>query len=176
LLAPSSGELVAGETLRDGAGPSPQGWRSRQLLDRIGTVFQSPEHQFLAPTVRQELEIGPRALGTDPQTTARIAEEFAERLGLTHLLRAHPFSLSGGEKRRLSVATVLTASPRLIVLDEPTFGQDARTWNELVVLLREQLANGRSIVAVTHDREVVDALCDVELRLPAPTDASGGLR
>lgn len=176
LLPPAAGELVAGESLRRGAGPSPHAWRSRQLLDRIGTVFQSPEHQFLAPSVRQELELGPRALGADAPGAARIAEEFAERLGLAHLLRAHPFSLSGGEKRRLSVATVLTASPSLIVLDEPTFGQDARTWGELVRLLREQLAGGRSIVAVTHDREVVDALCDVELRLTAPSSRAGGDR
>lgn len=176
LLPPAAGELVAGDSLRRGAGPSPHAWRSRQLLDRIGTVFQSPEHQFLAQSVRQELELGPRALGADAPGAARIAEEFAERLGLAHLLRAHPFSLSGGEKRRLSVATVLTASPSLIVLDEPTFGQDARTWGELVRLLREQLAGGRSIVAVTHDREVVDALCDVELRLTAPSSRAGGDR
>lgn len=176
LLPPIAGDLVAGDALRAGAGPSPHAWRSRQLLDRIGTVFQSPEHQFLQPTVRQELELGPRALGTDAGAAARIAEEFAERLGLTRLLRAHPFSLSGGEKRRLSVATVLTASPRLIVLDEPTFGQDARTWGELVLLLREQLVQGRSIVAVTHDHEVIDALCDAELRLAAPTHGPRGDR
>ncbi|MET0590573.1 MAG: ABC transporter ATP-binding protein, partial [Naasia sp.] len=178
LLAPIGGELVAGEALSDGIGPAPHLWRSRQLLRRIGTVFQSPEHQFLTASVRQELELGPLALKSPAGEASSAAEALAERLGLTHLLRAHPFSLSGGEKRRLSVATVLAASPQLIVLDEPTFGQDARTWRELVALLREQLTAGRAILAVTHDREVVETLCSAELRMTAaaPADRDEAVR
>ncbi|MBN9170579.1 MAG: ATP-binding cassette domain-containing protein, partial [Microbacterium sp.] len=64
-------------------------------------------------------------------------------------------TLSGGQKRRLSVATVLAAAPAVIVLDEPTFGQDRRGWIELVRLLQEEVARGTTVVAVTHDQGVV---------------------
>jgi energy-coupling factor transport system ATP-binding protein len=132
----------------------------------VGFVFQSPDHQFLTTTVRAELELGPRALGHEPDP-ARI-DELLQRLRLDRLARAHPFSLSGGEKRRLSVATVLATSPRVLILDEPTFGQDARTWCELVALLAEQRDAGRGIVVVTHDRTLVRALDAEELELGGP--------
>jgi len=74
------------------------------------------------------------------------------------LARANPFTLSGGQKRRLSVATVLATSPEVIVLDEPTFGQDRRGWAGIVALLQEQIAGGRAVVAVTHDDDVVRLL------------------
>ena len=72
-------------------------------------------------------------------------------------------TLSGGEKRRLSVASALVARPRILVLDEPTFGQDSRTWAELVRLLAEQLDRGTAVIAVTHDRAFIDALADQEI-------------
>lgn len=156
LLEPVAGEVRADAALAAGADVDPARWRSRELLTRIGFVFQSPDHQFLATTVRAELELGPRALGREPDA-ARI-DELLERLRLDSLARAHPFGLSGGEKRRLSVATVLATSPRVLVLDEPTFGQDARTWRELVALLAEQRDAGRAVVVVTHDRALVRSL------------------
>jgi energy-coupling factor transporter ATP-binding protein EcfA2 len=158
LLPPASGALIATPALAAGAGEAPIRWRSRALLTRIGTVFQDPEHQLLARTVREELEVGPTALGLPPsETTARV-DELLMRLRLDHLARANPFTLSGGEKRRLTVAATLATRPRMLVLDEPTFGQDARTWGELVALLAELRDEGSAIVAVTHDLDVVAAL------------------
>ena len=78
-------------------------------------------------------------------------DELLERLGLTALAAANPFTLSGGQQRRLSVGSALAAAPRLVVLDEPTFGQDARTWAALVDLLADVVADGTGVVAVTHD-------------------------
>jgi energy-coupling factor transport system ATP-binding protein len=136
----------------------PTTWRSVDLLTRIGTVFQHPEHQFVATTVADELAVGLRALAwPQPRITARVEE----LLGLLHLERlagAHPFSLSGGEKRRLSVGTVLATAPRLIFLDEPTFGQDRTTWLDLVRLILAILAEGRSVVSVTHDTHFLAVL------------------
>ena len=169
LLAPVGGDLVADDALAAGAGPSPVRWRSRQLLTRVGTVFQHPEHQFLAPTVRRELAVGPEALGLPAAEVARRVDALLARLRLAHLAEANPFTLSGGEKRRLSVATVLATSPRVLVLDEPTFGQDARTWRELVALLGELLDEGAAIVAVSHDAEFVAAVADEVLDLAAHT-------
>ena len=162
LLRPLGGRVVADE-LRAGLAPEPITWKSRDLLTRIGMVFQDPEHQFLAATVRAELAIGPQALRLDEAEIARRVDELAQRLRLDHLLDANPFTLSGGEKRRLSVATVLATRPRLLVLDEPTFGQDSRTWAELVALLAELLDQGSAVVAITHDAELVEALADSEL-------------
>jgi len=154
LLPELAGEVVAAADLAGRRGLRPSQWTSRELLTRIGTVFQEPEHQFLTQTVRDELAVGPRANGLGEDAVARVVDELLERLNLTPLARANPFTLSGGQKRRLSVATVLATAPRVIVLDEPTFGQDRRGWIELVGLLQEETARGTAVVAVTHDEAV----------------------
>lgn len=86
---------------------------------------------------------------------------------LRHLENANPFTLSGGEKRRLSVATALVAAPKLLILDEPTFGQDPETFTELVTMLRELTDNGISIVSVTHDPDFIAALGDHHIEVSA---------
>jgi len=166
LLAPAGGSLEALPALARGLGSQPFRWRSRQLLTRTGMVFQDPEHQFLASTVRAELEVGPRALGDSPDRvgTERV-DELLERLHLAHLANANPFTLSGGEKRRLSVATALATRPQVLLLDEPTFGQDALTWQELVALLAELVDDGTALVSVTHDRDYVETIADRSLLL-----------
>jgi len=162
LVGPAAGTLVAGPELDAGAGPHPIRWRAGELVSRIGTVFQEPQLQFVAPTVAAELAVGPaRVRGPhrrDPQQVAARTDELLTRLRLSHLARANPFTLSGGEQRRLSVATVLATAPRVLVLDEPTFGQDARTWAELTALLTELLAEGAAMLVATHDQELVDEL------------------
>ncbi|MFC6259131.1 ABC transporter ATP-binding protein, partial [Kocuria oceani] len=136
----------------------PLEWAGPDLVARVGTVFQEPEHQFLRATVRAELELGPRLAGTPAADRDRRTGELLDRLRLTHLADANPFTLSGGEKRRLSVATVLATDPDVLVLDEPTFGQDALTWAELVDLLLEVVDAGTAVLAVTHDEDFVRAL------------------
>ncbi|MCY7411869.1 MAG: energy-coupling factor ABC transporter ATP-binding protein [Salinibacterium sp.] len=173
LLRPIAGTVRA-SGLACGASDEPISWKSSELLTRIGTVFQDPEHQFITATVRDELAVGPRALGLpQEEIEARIAE-LALRLRLDTLLAANPFTLSGGEKRRLSVATVLATRPPLLILDEPTFGQDSRTWHELVALLAELLDHGTSIVAITHDAEFIAAIADHEVRLAPPAPERRG--
>ena len=166
LLRPREGTVAAEPALAGKAAADPFRWSSAQLVDRIGTVFQEPEHQFLTNTVLDELAFGPRRLGreTEGQVRARV-QELAERLRLDALLEVNPFTLSGGEKRRLSVATMLATAPAILLLDEPTFGQDARTWAELVALLRGQLAEGRCVVSVTHDADFVRALSSRTLQV-----------
>ncbi len=159
-----AGTVEAAATLGQGAGPDPYRWKAEQLIERIGTVFQEPEHQFVTGRVLDELQFGPRHLGHG----AERVDELLERLRLTGLVDANPYTLSGGEKRRLSVATVLAASPRVLILDEPTFGQDANTWAELASFLTELLDTGTAVVSVTHDAEFTAALGGAELRLSAP--------
>src|SRR4029453_10986330 len=149
LLQPVEGKVSATVDLSEGAGIDPYKWKAEQLIARIGTVFQEPEHQFVTGKVLDELMFGPKHLGHGGEPV----DELLERLRLTHLVDANPYTLSGGEKRRLSVATVLAAHPKVLVLDEPTFGQDANTWAELASFLSELLDAGTAVVSVTHDEE-----------------------
>ncbi|MGH2418319.1 MAG: ABC transporter ATP-binding protein, partial [Candidatus Limnocylindria bacterium] len=166
LLAPRIGRVVAGEALSAGHGHEPiASWPAQALVRCIGTVFQDPEHQFLSSSVLEELLLGPRRAGIADAEAGRRATELLERLRLSHLAAANPFTLSGGEKRRLSVATALATAPSLLVLDEPTFGQDRRTWSELVHLLAGLRDEGRGIAFVTHDRAFAHALADRTLQL-----------
>jgi energy-coupling factor transport system ATP-binding protein len=158
LMAPTGGRVAATRALAgaDVARP-PHRWRAGALASRIGSVFQNPEHQFVTAKVRDELALG----AADPGR----ADELLVRLRLDVLAEANPHTLSGGEQRRLSVATALAAAPRLLILDEPTFGQDRRTWTELVALLAGLRDEGHGVVAVTHDPQFRDALGARELRL-----------
>lgn len=160
LLPPAAGSVRASDLLRGGVGDDPLSWRSSDLLTRIGMVFQAPEHQLLARTVREELEVGPRALRLTPTETAARVEPLLDRLRLRRLAAVNPFTLSGGEKRRLTVAAALATRPRVLVLDEPTFGQDARTWRELAALMIEVREAGTALVVVTHDEPLVRLLTD----------------
>ena len=156
LLKPIDGTVEV-ET-SDGTRGDPHEWSSKQLLGRMSMVFQEPEYQFLAATVAEELAIGPRAAGMSEEEIAPLVEEHLEALGLTKLARANPMTLSGGEKRRLSVATALISAPELLILDEPTFGQDRGTWLGLVRLLRAALERGVTLVSITHDPAFVAAM------------------
>lgn len=158
LIPAESGRVVASAALSSGSGDDPFRWTSRALLTRIATVLQTPEHQLLAKTVREELAVGPRALRLDEAEIARRADELLERLRLTALAEANPYTLSGGEKRRLTVAAALATRPQMIVLDEPTFGQDATTWAELVAIIAGLRDDGAAIVAISHDEAVLRAL------------------
>jgi energy-coupling factor transport system ATP-binding protein len=168
LLQPVAGHVSATVELSQGAGIDPYTWKADQLIARIGTVFQEPEHQFVTGRVLDELLFGPRHLGRGEERV----DELLERLRLTELVDANPYTLSGGEKRRLSVATVLAAHPRVLVLDEPTFGQDARTWAELASFLSELLDDGTAVVSVTHDQEFSAVLGGTELKLGSVPQAA----
>ena len=121
----------------------------------IGHVFQNPEHQFLASTVYDELALGLR-LRKRPEVEVRPpVEMMLEEFGLLGLARAHPFTLSHGEKRRLSVATELILGQQILILDEPTFGQDRRNSDLLMGKLAELNKAGRTIIVISHDLRMI---------------------
>ena len=157
LLAPTRG-LV---TSADRPGHPLHRRRPASLVAAVGTVFQNPEHQFLSRTVRGELELAPRRLGWAPARVRARVEELLDRLDLSGLAEANPYTLSGGQKRRLSVATALSAAAPVLVLDEPTFGQDARTWGALVDLLDSARDDGHVLLVVSHDQDFVHRVADV---------------
>jgi len=172
LLKPLNGQVDA-HLIAGNLNPDPNTWKSAELAAHIASVFQIPEHQFVAPTVRDELALsltragrGNRMRTEQPEREAQQRiEEIAQRVGLASLLSANPFTLSGGEQRRLSVATALIAAPSVLILDEPTFGQDAKTWSDMVSLLGELRDQNTAIAIVTHDQQLIDTLADEQLQL-----------
>lgn len=167
LLRPAGGALQATDELATSDSAEPRAWSSRDLAARIGTVFQDPEHQFVARTVRRELAAGPIALGSDPdEVTARV-DGLLQEFGLAHLADVDPFTLSGGEQRRLAIGTVIATRPSVVVLDEPTSGQDRATWQAIARRIGMLADAGTAVVAVTHDRDLVRALDARELALTA---------
>ncbi|WP_206477168.1 ABC transporter ATP-binding protein [Microbacterium sp. KRD172] len=154
----------------------------RDLAARIGFVFQNPEHQFIAHTVSDELAHGLtlRQAQGSRMSNAELAQRVHEmlvRFGLEHKADVHPFLLSGGEKRRLSVGTALITGPRVLALDEPTFGQDRARATELLALLKSLRREGTTIVIVTHDLQLVAehsthtvVLSDGRVHATGPTD------
>ncbi|TDN90866.1 energy-coupling factor transporter ATPase [Microbacterium sp. BK668] len=133
---------------------------ARALASRIGFVFQNPEHQFISHTVFDELAHGLRLQRLPEDEVRARTEHVLERFGLAAKATVHPFLLSGGQKRRLSVGTALVAGAPVLALDEPTFGQDRARADELLRLLAELNAEGTTIIVVTHDMQLVTEHAD----------------
>ena len=125
-----------------------------------GYVFQNPEHQFVSSTVSKELAVG----GAPP---ARV-EELLEQFHLAGHRGAHPLTLSGGQARRLSVATMAGAPHALVVLDEPTYGQDWANTQELMSFIDALRGRGRCVLMATHDLELARRHCTAIIALPDP--------
>ena len=159
LLKPIDGKVLIADSLKPPhAGQEPINWKSKELLGRIGMVFQEPEHQFASNFVRDEVAIGPKSMGHGEDEAYQTADRMLEQMNLTRFAKANPYTLSGGEKRRLSVASMLAAAPKVLVMDEPTFGQDFSTWTEMVKLIAAIRDQGSCVIMVTHDEALVDAL------------------
>ena len=122
-----------------------------EMAMTVGLAFQNPNHQLFAETVMKELEFGPKNLGSDPNEIEEKTLEIAEHFGITHLLDRNPLELSGGEGRLVSIASVLTMNQSILVLDEPTFGQDYRQKKRLGNFLRNLTEKGITIIVVSHD-------------------------
>ncbi len=167
LIPALGGRVEASRSISPAGRTDPWRWRSRELLTRLGTVFQDPEHQFVAGIGGRRARHRPArpqaARGRDHGHRRRLLEQ----LHLTRLAKANPFTLSGGEKRRLSVGTVLATSPAVVFLDEPTFGQDRNTWIDLVRLVTAQLDAGTTVVSVTHDHDYLALLGEHRIHLEA---------
>jgi energy-coupling factor transporter ATP-binding protein EcfA2 len=128
---------------------------ARRLSDRIGFVFQNPEHQFIAHTAFDELAHGLRVRRMPEHDVRSRTLAMLDRFGLADYRDVHPFQLSGGQKRRLSVGTALITGAPVLALDEPTFGQDRSRADELLALLRELHDEGTTVLVVTHDMQLV---------------------
>lgn len=131
-------------------------WEVQTLANHIALVFQNPEHQFLTDSVWDEIGYSLMAQGIDdPGEVEQTIEKWLGKLGLLQEKDRHPFSLSAGLKRRLGVATMLVGEPQILLVDEPTYGQDKEMTFTLMSLMEEIRAQGVAVVMITHDMRLV---------------------
>lgn len=148
LLRPSSGSLrIAGE---DSAGRS-----VGQLATHVGYVFQNPDHQIFANTVREEIGFGLKNQGWEQDRIDARVDEVLARVDMAVFADRHPFTLGKGQRQRLAVASVLALEPEVLVIDEPTTGQDYVGARAMLELIRDLNASGHAVVMITHDMTLV---------------------
>jgi len=141
MLKPSHGRIVLYSMHGENAKSNP--------AKRVGLLFQNPSRQLFCDSVRDEIEFGPRNMGCVgfSETARRMMESFE----LSGYADTHPHHLSEGEKQRLATASVLAAGPDLLILDEPTTGQDWGNLKALIDLLGPYVEEGMSVLLITHD-------------------------
>ena len=126
---------------------------SKAWYKKVGVVYQNPDYQLFMPTVRQEISFGAKS--------EEYAAEIAELFGVKHLWHRHPQSLSEGQKRRVSIAAVVACAPEVLLLDEPTVGQDYDGLCQMVEILNKlHEQTGNTMITITHDVRCAEALCD----------------
>ena len=162
LERPSSGAVIAGQQLQSGLRGSPADWSSAELARRVGWVPQQAELAVVARTVRDDVLSTCRTLQLDE--AAPRAEALLEVLGLAGSAETDPHHLSSGQLRRLALAGAVAHGPALLVLDEPTVGQDRQTWAAVVGVITAARDAGVAVLVATHDRLLMD-LADRCIRL-----------
>ena len=150
LLIPSQGEVVMGGiTLTRRTLPL--------VRQSVGLVFQDSDNQLFMPTVEEDVAFGPSNMRLEPEEIRRRVTEALDAVGALHLRGASPFRLSGGQKKRVAIATVLSMEPSVLVMDEPTSNLDPRARRQIIDLIRRF---GHTTLIATHDMEMVLDLCD----------------
>jgi energy-coupling factor transporter ATP-binding protein EcfA2 len=131
-----------------------------QMAALIGYAFQNPDDQLFERTVRDEVAFGPRAMGRHGETVLPAVERALDRCGLSAQASTHPHDLALAERKWVTIASALAADPPVLVLDEPTLGQDRKGRSRLLDLVRSLAAEGRLVLIVTHDIDFVAEACE----------------
>jgi energy-coupling factor transport system ATP-binding protein len=125
-----------------------------EVARTVSLVFQSPFSMLFAKTVREELSFGPKNIGIEPKEVAKIVPETASRCSIGHLLDNSPFASSYGEKKRICVGSVVAMGPKCVILDEPTAGQDYRSYSSFMSFIDSLRERVKSFVVITHDPDL----------------------
>ncbi len=133
-----------------------------ELSKIVGLVFQNPDHQIFAETVEKEINFGLENLGLDERARNEVVDRILKEFELEVYRTTSPHSLSGGEKKKLTIASVVAMDPKILVLDEPTIGQDYLQRLKLVDLIKRLKNEGKTVLIVTHD---LDFLMDIPCRV-----------
>ncbi|MFA5181418.1 MAG: energy-coupling factor transporter ATPase [Syntrophales bacterium] len=132
-------------------------YRRHELAKEVGYVFQNPDHQIFAPTVREEVAFGPRILGMDRKTQEGNIAEALDATGLSGFEDKNPFLLNRGERQRVAVASILAVKPAVIILDEPTTGLDYVHQRDTMEMLKRLNRIGHTIIVITHAMWIAEA-------------------
>jgi len=125
------------------------------LARKVGYVFQNPDHQLFCESVEQEVAFALKNFGFDQETIEKRVSWALQLLGLTQYRQVSPFMLSGGERKRVALASVLAWDPKVVILDEPTIGQDYAQKEKLRQFIMQLRTQKKTVVIVTHDVEFV---------------------
>lgn len=137
-----------------------------ELARKVGFVFQNPDHQLFSETVEEEIAFALKNFGFDEKTIKERVDWALNLLDLTQYRRTSPFMLSGGERKRVALASVLAWDPKVLILDEPTIGQDAYQKEKLRHFIIQLNHQGKTVIIVTHDVEFA-AECEPRVILMA---------
>ncbi|RLG98797.1 ABC transporter [Candidatus Bathyarchaeota archaeon] len=148
LLKPTRGRVLID-------GVETRGVSVARLARKVGFVFQNPDHQLFCETVEKEVAFALKNFGFDEETTRKRVDWALNILDLTEYRDVSPFMLSGGERKRVALASVLAWDPEVLILDEPTIGQDYRQKERLMNFIMQLNAQGKTVIIVTHDVEFV---------------------
>jgi len=159
LILPSSGQLLAfGQELTESKLEDPE--FNRLFRERVGFLFQNADVQLFCPNVWEEIAFGPLQLNLPREEILRRVEDVMEMLEIGELRDRPPYALSGGEKKRVAIGSILSMNPQVLILDEPTSGLDPRTQQWLMELLAELHLAGKTLIAATHDLSIVEEIAD----------------
>ena len=126
------------------------------LRKKVGMVFQFPEYQLFAETILKDVMFGPKNFGMKDEEAKEVAIKSLKDVGIPEsYFEKSPFELSGGEKRRVAIAGIIASNPDVLVLDEPTAGLDPNGKKEIMALVKKFHENGKTIIIVTHDMDLV---------------------
>lgn len=140
-------------------------YSDKDLGKKIGLVFQNPENQFVRYTVEEELAVGLKVRNVDEKTINREVDKYLKLFKLEDKRKNNPFQLSQGEKRKLSTASMLITGQKILILDEPTYGQDRENLANLMNLLFDISKTGVGMIMVSHDMEVIKNSCNTIFKL-----------
>lgn len=128
---------------------------AKALHQKIGFIFQNSDTQLFCSNVYDEIAFGPRQMGSDETEVGKRVEDCLQLLDIRDLKNRTPYHLSGGEKRKVAIACVLSSNPEMLVLDEPMNGLDPKTQRWLVEFLKQLNSNGKTLITSTHNLELV---------------------
>ncbi len=157
IVAPTSGTLIA--LGRDVAAVA-DGKDAFRFHREVGLVFQDPDIQLFSATVHDDVAFGPLQLGLPGAEVVAAVDEALQQMEIGHLADRAPFELSGGEKKRAAIASVLSLRPDVLLLDEPTASLDPRTKWVLVNLIRRLAQGGKTLITATHELDIVPIIAD----------------
>ena len=133
----------------------------KQLRKHVGLVFQFPEYQLFDETVEKDVSFGPKNFGMNEKEAIEKAHEALSMIGLGEsYYKRSPFELSGGEKRKVALAGILAIEPEILILDEPTAGLDPKSSQEVLNLIANLHKQGKTIVIITHDMDLLFQYCE----------------